>query len=55
MSSASTVIVIGVLAATFLLAPGARTVEHAFFSPVDMWHSFIGNPKAGYYSIGAAL
>ena len=35
------------------LAPGARAVEHAFFSPQHMWQSFIGNPKQGYYSVGA--
>jgi polar amino acid transport system permease protein len=55
VSSASTIIVLAVLAGAFLLAPGARSVEHAFFSPVNMWHSLIGNPKQGYYSVGAAI
>jgi polar amino acid transport system permease protein len=55
ISSVSTIVVLGILVATFLLAPGARAVEHAFFSPTDMWHSFIGNPKKGYYSVGAAI
>ena len=55
ISSASTLIVLGALAAVFLLAPGARAVEHAFFSPTHMWQSFIGNPKQGYYSVGAAI
>jgi polar amino acid transport system permease protein len=55
VSSVSTIVVLGVLAAIFLLAPGARSVEHFFFSPTDLWHSFIGNPKQGYYSVGAAI
>jgi len=55
ISTASTLIVLGALAAVFLLAPGARAVEHAFFSPTHMWQSFIGNPKQGYYSVGAAI
>ena len=55
VSSVSTIVVLGILVAIFLLAPGARAVEHAFFSPTDMWRSFIGNPKQGYYSVGAAI
>jgi polar amino acid transport system permease protein len=55
VSTASTLIVLGALAAVFLLAPGAQAVEHAFFSPAHMWQSFIGNPKQGYYSVGAAI
>jgi polar amino acid transport system permease protein len=55
ISTVSTLIVLGALAAVFLLAPGARAVEHAFFNPKDMWQSFIGNPKQGYYSVGAAI
>src|SRR6516165_2115074 len=51
VSTASTLIVLGALAAVFLLAPGARAVEHASFSPTHMWQSFIGNPKQGYYSV----
>src|SRR5215467_7210891 len=55
VSTVSTIVVLGALAAIFLLAPGARAVEHTFFSPTDMWHSFLGNPKQGYYSVGAAI
>ena len=55
VSSVSTIIVLGILVAIFLLAPGARSVEHFFFNPTDMWRSFIGNPKQGYYSVGAAI
>ncbi len=55
VSSVSTLVVLGILLVIFLLAPGARAVEHAFFNPTDMWQSFIGNPKQGYYSVGAAI
>src|SRR5215471_13750908 len=55
ISTVSTIIVLAALAAIFLLAPGARAVEHAFFNPTDMWQSFTGNPKQGYYSVGAAI
>jgi polar amino acid transport system permease protein len=55
ISSVSTVAVLAILAAIFLLAPGARTVGHAFFYPRDMWQAFIGDPKKGYYSVGAAI
>jgi polar amino acid transport system permease protein len=55
ISTASTVVVAAVLVVVFLLAPGARTVEHAFFSPHAIWQSFIGDPKKGYYSVGAAI
>jgi polar amino acid transport system permease protein len=55
VSSVSTIVVLGIIVAIFLAAPGARAVEHAFFNPTDMWQSFIGNPKKGYYSVGAAI
>jgi len=55
ISSVSTIVVLAVLVIIFLLAPGARAFEHTFFSPTDMWRSFIGNPKLGYYSVGAAI
>ena len=47
--------VVGALVAIFLLAPGSAEVRHTFFDPHDMWQSFIGNPKKGYYSVGAAI
>src|SRR5947208_16580155 len=55
LSTASTVVVLGVLAAAFLLAPGSGQVRHTFFNPADMWRSFVGDPNAGYYSVGEAL
>jgi polar amino acid transport system permease protein len=55
ISTASTLVVLGALAAAFLLAPGSAEVRHTFFNPHDMWQSFIGNPKKGYYSVGEAI
>jgi polar amino acid transport system permease protein len=55
ISTVSTLVVLGALVAIFLLAPGSGEVRHTFFDPKDMWQSFIGNPKQGYYSVGAAI
>ena len=55
LSTTSTVVVLAVLVGIFLLAPGSAQVRHTFFNPADMWQSFVGDPKAGYYSVGAAL
>src|SRR5947207_1377067 len=55
LSTTSTVVVLAVLLAIFLLAPGSAQVRHTFFNPADMWRSFVGDPKAGYYSVGEAL
>lgn len=55
LSTASTVIVLAALVALFLVAPGSREVRHTFFNPTDMWRAFVGNPREGYYSVGAAI
>jgi polar amino acid transport system permease protein len=55
LSTASTVVVLAVLVVIFLLAPGSAQVRHTFFNPTDMWRSFVGNPRAGYYSVGEAI
>jgi polar amino acid transport system permease protein len=55
LSSASTLVVLAVLVAIFLLAPGSAQVRHTFLNPHDLWQSFLGNPKAGYYSVGEAI
>ena len=47
--------VLAALLAIFLLAPGSGQVRNTFFNPTDMWRAFVGDPKAGYYSVGAAL
>ena len=55
LSTASTVVVLAALAAIVLLAPGSAQVRHTFFNPTDMWRALVGDPKAGYYSVGEAL
>jgi len=55
VSTASTLVVIAALVAIFWLAPGSAQVRHTFFNPADMWHAFVGDPKKGYYSVGAAI
>jgi polar amino acid transport system permease protein len=55
ISTVSTLVVLAVLVAVFLAAPGSSEVRHTFFDPRDMWQSFIGNPKKGYYSVGEAI
>jgi polar amino acid transport system permease protein len=55
LSTASTVVVLAVLLALFLLAPGSAQVRHTFLSPADMWKALVGDPRAGYYSVGEAL
>ena len=56
ISTASTLVVLG--GAGRDLPARARQrgrCAHTFFDPQDMWQSFIGNPKKGYYSVGAAI
>ncbi len=55
VSTASTIVVLAGLVLLFWLAPGSAAVRHTFFNPEDMWKSFIGDPKQGYYSVGAAM
>jgi polar amino acid transport system permease protein len=55
ISTASTIVVIAALVAVFWLAPGSAQVRHTFFDVHDMWQSFVGNPKQGYYSVGEAI
>ena len=55
LSTASTVVVLAALLAVFLLAPGSAQVRHTFLNPADMWKALVGDPKAGYYSVGEAL
>jgi polar amino acid transport system permease protein len=55
LSTTSTVVVLAILAAIFLLAPGSRAVRTTFFNPTDMWRALVGDPRAGYYSVGEAL
>lgn len=54
-STISTIVVLATFMAIFALSPGARTVAHYFLYPHDMWQAFIGSPRNGYYSVGAAI
>jgi len=55
VSTISTVVFLGVVSAIFLLAPGAAEVRHYFFNVHDMKQAFIGDPKAGIFSVGKAF
>lgn len=55
LSTTSTIVVIGLIVAGFLLAPGSGQVRHTFLNPTSMWNALIGNPKKGYYSVGEAI
>jgi polar amino acid transport system permease protein len=54
-STISTLVVLVGLLAVFWFAPGSHAVRHTFFNPADMWQSFVGDPKKGYYSVGEAV
>jgi polar amino acid transport system permease protein len=55
ISTISTLVVLGILASVFWLAPGSAGFRHAFFNPTNMWQAFVGNPRKGYYSVGEAV
>jgi polar amino acid transport system permease protein len=55
LSTTSTIVVLAALGILFWLAPGSAVVRHTFFNPTDMWQSFVGDPKKGYYSVGEAI
>jgi polar amino acid transport system permease protein len=55
VSTVSTIIVIAIIVVLFLRAPGSSQVRHTFFDARDMWQSFIGNSRKGYYSVGEAI
>jgi polar amino acid transport system permease protein len=55
LSTTSTIVVLAAISILFWLAPGSAAVRHTFFNPTDMWQSFVGDPKKGYYSVGEAI
>lgn len=55
VSTVSTIVFLGAVAAVFFLAPGAAAVRHDFFDWHVMWVSFIGDPKEGIFSVGKAF
>jgi len=54
-STTSTVLVIGLLAFLFFLAPGSAEVRHTFFSLNDMRRALIGDPQRGLFSVAGGL
>jgi polar amino acid transport system permease protein len=54
-STVSTLLVLGAIAAAFLLAPGSRAVRSTYFDFHDMWRAFIGDPHEGFYSVGRGI
>lgn len=55
VSTVSTLVVLGAIAAVLWLAPGSAAFRHAFFSPANMWQAFVGDPNKGYYPVGEAI
>jgi len=55
VSTASTVVFIGVVVVLFVFAPGAAAVRHTFFNPQQMWQAFRGDPRLGLFSVGKGL
>ncbi len=54
-STLSSVVILGVIVAVFWLAPGGATVRHFFFDPHLMWQAFVGDPRAGLFSVGKGM
>lgn len=54
-SAISSVIILLVIFAIFWLAPGGTTFRHFFLDPHDMWQSFVGDPKLGFFSVGEGI
>ena len=55
MSTVSTVLVIGLIAALFLFAPGSAEVRRTFFNLDDMRRALIGDPERGIFSVAGGL
>jgi polar amino acid transport system permease protein len=55
ISTVSTLVFVGAMAAVFFLAPGSSSVRHDFFSGTNMWRSFVGDNRKGLPSIGTAI
>jgi polar amino acid transport system permease protein len=54
-STTSTVLVIGLLAFLFLIAPGSAEVRHTFFNLADMRRALVGDPERGLFSVAGGL
>jgi polar amino acid transport system permease protein len=54
-STTSTVLVIGLLAFLFLVAPGSAEVRRTFFNVDDMRRALVGDPERGLFSVAGGL
>jgi polar amino acid transport system permease protein len=51
-STISSLVILGALVAILFVSPNGATVRHFFFSPHNMWRSFVGDPRNGLLSVG---
>jgi polar amino acid transport system permease protein len=54
-STISTMLVIGLLAFLFLVAPGSAEVRRTFFNLGDMRRALVGDPERGIFSVAGGL
>lgn len=55
VSTASTLVFLGIIVAIFLLAPGSSAVRSSFFDIQAMKQAFVGDPQMGIFSVGRAF
>ncbi len=55
ISTVSTLLVIGLLAALFMFAPGSAEVRRTFFNFDDMRRALVGDPERGLFSVAGGL
>ena len=55
ISTVSTLLVIGLLAALFIFAPGSAEVRRTFFNLDDMRRALVGDPERGLFSVAGGL
>ena len=55
ISTVSTLLVIGLLAALFMFAPGSAEVRRTFFNLDDMRRALVGDPERGLFSVAGGL
>ena len=55
ISTVSTLLVLGLLAAVFLFAPGSAEVRRTFFNVDDMRRALVGDPERGIFSVAGGL
>jgi polar amino acid transport system permease protein len=51
-STISSLVILAALVAVLFVSPNGAEVRHFFFSPHNMWRSFVGDPRNGLFSVG---